>query len=174
MRVFLIGLPGAGKTTLGKELALQLNVPFVDLDTAIETGERQSVTGIFNEKGEAAFRDLERYYLNLQLAAGLDFVMATGGGTPCFHDNLNQMNAAGITVFLDVPAREIIRRMELSQTDSRPLLADVRRDELKDRIEFLRTQRLPFYRQAYVTVAGDAITVADLLKTASQSLRGPG
>lgn len=174
MRVFLIGLPGAGKTTLGKELALQLNVPFVDLDTAIEAGERQSVTGIFNEKGEAAFRDLERYYLNLQLAAGLDFVMATGGGTPCFHDNLNQMNAAGITVFLDVPAREIIRRMELSQTDSRPLLADVRRDELKDRIEFLRTQRLPFYRQAHVTVAGDAITVADLLKTASQSLRGPG
>ena len=169
MRVFLIGLPGAGKTTLGKALAALLGRPFIDLDQVIESGEHISIPEIFQQKGEAHFRELEHAYLIAQINAHPDFVMATGGGAPCFHANLNRMDAAGITIFLDVPAAEIVRRMEQSSATERPLLANVGRAELKDRIEFLRSQRLPFYRQARFTVTGIALQAADLIRTASLS-----
>lgn len=170
MQVFLIGLPGSGKTTVGKALAARLQLAFVDLDHAIETGEQHLITHIFKEKGEAHFRELEARYLTRWISSGTEFVMATGGGTPCFHENLNRMNAAGVTIFLDVPAREIVTRMSQAPGPERPLLAGLGRDGLKDRIEFLRTQRLPFYRQAQFTVSGENITLAELIKTANLPL----
>jgi shikimate kinase len=83
--------------------------------------------------------------------------MATGGGAPCFFENMATMNQSGTTIFLDVPTMEIARRIVLSKGEERPLLKSNGIDGLKDQIEFLRSQRLLFYNQARLTVRGDQI-----------------
>ncbi|MFM8744852.1 MAG: shikimate kinase [Cytophagales bacterium] len=161
MKIFLIGLPGSGKTTLGKQLAERLNIRFVDLDTEIEKSEGESIALIFKRFGEDHFRKAESTQLQKWANLNEDFVMATGGGAPCFFDNMEVMNQSGTTIFLDVPAKEIAKRIS-GQSVNRPLLLNLSFEELKDKIEFLRSQRKPFYRIAKHTCKGDAITLADL------------
>jgi shikimate kinase len=170
--VFLIGLPGAGKTTLGRQLAEQLQCPFFDLDALIEAGETRTVTDIFKDSGEAHFRELEKKYLLQCVAAHPAFVLATGGGTPCFDHNMEIMNRCGLTIFLDVPVAEIARRLQTTEVARRPLLAAAAEGKIEQHLEDLRRQRLPFYRQANYTVSGEAITPDNLLKTASPALPG--
>lgn len=148
MKIFLIGLPGSGKTTTGKLLAEELKLPFVDLDFEIEKSEGQAINQIFETKKENYFRNLESAMLKKFCDSSESFVMSTGGGAPCFHDNMKGMNASGTTIFLDVSAREIAARLEKSNLAERPLFARVSPDQLKDKIEFLRSQRIVFYRQA--------------------------
>ncbi len=152
MKVFLLGLPGSGKSTMGRQLAAGLSLPFVDLDEEIERETGRSVQLIFKESGESFFREEEARVLREWCASATDFVMATGGGTPCFHDNLATINQVGASVFLDVPARIIVERILKTDLSSRPLFAGVRPENLKEAIEFMRTQRMPFYRQAQLTV----------------------
>jgi shikimate kinase len=161
MKIFLIGLPGSGKTTLGKQLAERLNTRFVDLDTEIEKSEGDSIALIFRRFGEDHFRKAESNELQKWVNVNEDFVMATGGGAPCFFDNMATMNQAGTTIFLDVPAKEIAKRIS-GQSANRPLLLNLSFEELKDKIEFLRSQRKPFYRKAKHTCKGATITLADL------------
>ena len=167
MKVFLLGLPGSGKTTLGRKLATALQFPFVDLDKEIEKTEGQLIREIFAAKKENYFRQLESAELKKWCAKAGDFVMATGGGTPCFFDNIDVINKAGKSIFLDVPASEIVRRISLGPVEKRPLLAAGGKDGLKDSIEFLRTNRLPYYRQALLTFSGTVVSIqemADALK----------
>jgi len=152
MKVFLIGLPGSGKTTLGKQLAKNLKVNFIDLDLSIEKLEGKSVQEIFAEKKENYFRELESKTLKDFCSNKDEFVLATGGGAPCFFDNIEAMNASGKTFFIDVPAREIASRLMKTNLTERPLLAKLDPDQLKDKIEFLRSQRISFYKQAQHTV----------------------
>jgi shikimate kinase len=119
-KIFLIGLPGAGKTTMGLNLAHHLSLPFVDLDQEIEKSEKQLIPSIFEEKGEAHFRQLEKLHLERVIREMGAFVMATGGGTPCFFNNLETMKNAGTTIFIKTPLGEIKRRLETDA--SRPLL----------------------------------------------------
>ena len=88
MRIFLIGLPGSGKTTLGKKVATYLQLPFFDLDEVIERSAGKRVPEIFADEGEAAFRKMESDTLQKIIADHSDFVMATGGGAPCFHNGI--------------------------------------------------------------------------------------
>lgn len=163
MKIYLIGLPGCGKSTLGKQLAKRMNVPFIDLDIAIEQREGNPIKDIFKQKGEAYFRKIEADTLK-KVSEGLpEFIMATGGGAPVFFDNMEIMNKFGQTVFLDVPAREIANRILKTNKEERPLLAKLAPDELKDQIEFLRSQRISFYNQAMHKVSSDAILVDDVL-----------
>ena|ERR1051325_1488356 len=167
MKIFLLGLPGSGKTTLGRKLAAQLQLPFVDLDKEIETTEGKPIREIFAEKKEDYFRKLESSELKKWCEKPSDFVMATGGGAPCFFDNLEVINRSGKSIFLDVPASEIVRRMSTGPIEKRPLLAAGGKDGLKDSIEFLRSNRLPYYKQASITFSGPDISVqemADALK----------
>jgi shikimate kinase len=161
MKIFLIGLPGSGKTTLGKQLAERLNINFIDLDTEIEKSEGESIALIFKKFGEDHFRKAESNQLQNWANSNENFVMATGGGAPCFFDNMEVMNQAGTTIFLDVPAKEIAKRIS-GQSVNRPLLLNLSFEELKDKIEFLRSQRKPFYRIAKHTCKGAGITVTDL------------
>ena len=163
MKIYLIGLPGCGKSTLGKQLSKRLDIPFIDLDIALEQREGKPVKDIFKLKGEDYFRKIESDTLRKVSHVLPDVVIATGGGAPVFFDNMKFMNEMGQTVFLDVPAREIANRILKSNKDDRPLLSKLAPGELKDPIEFLRSQRNNFYKKATYTISSSIITVDDVL-----------
>jgi shikimate kinase len=164
MKIFLLGLPGCGKTTLGKELAEALKIPFVDLDAEIEKREEMPVREIFRKRKEEYFRKSESTELERWCQSTREFVMATGGGAPVFFDNIGKINGAGKSVFLDVSAREIANRILLTPLEERPLFANANKESLKDQIEFMRSQRLQFYNKAHLTITGDSISVAEMIE----------
>ena len=164
MKIFLLGLPGSGKTTLGKELSELLRLDFVDLDLEIEKRAAKKIKEIFSDQGEGRFRELESAELKRWCTSQGGFVMATGGGTPCFFDNMEWINRAGTSVFLDVPIEELVTRMQRSSILERPLLASLPQDELKDNLGKKHTERLPFYRKAKVTISGETITAEEIDK----------
>lgn len=154
MKLFLTGLPGSGKTTLGRQIATALDIPFVDLDEEIERREGRLIREIFKEKNENYFRILEANELAAWCENDQEFVMATGGGTPCFFKNMDMINKAGTSIFLDVDPDEIVRRIEKTDVGERPLLAASGIDGLRDKIERMRASRLPFYSRAHHTFPG--------------------
>src|SRR5438045_6679796 len=124
MKVFLLGLPGSGKTTLGKDLAASLEIKFIDLDYEIEKSEGATIREIFQAKKEDYFRKVESALLKKWCESSTDFVMATGGGAPVYFDNMSLINKAGASVFLDVPASEIANRILKTNIADRPLFAN--------------------------------------------------
>ena len=121
--IFLYGMPGSGKTTLGKRLAQKLKLPFYDLDIEIEKREGRSISEIFASDGEAYFRKVEESVVkwSCKLPEG---VVSTGGGAPCFFDNAIIMNIAGMSVFIDVSPGELVQRVYVKEEDdSRPMNA---------------------------------------------------
>lgn len=154
-RIFLVGYMGAGKTTLGKAFARELGLTFVDLDWYIEERFHKTVRQIFSERGEDGFRELEKRMLH---EAG-DFenvVISVGGGTPCFFDNMEYMNQAGETVFLDVDVKVLFRRLKVAK-QQRPLLADKNDEELMTFIVEALQKRLPFYTKAKHVFNGERL-----------------
>jgi shikimate kinase len=164
MKIFLIGLPGSGKTTIAKQLADKIPLPYMDLDQEIEKAERKTISQIFKDKKEDYFRKVESQLLKAWCASDFSFVMATGGGAPCFFDNIKAMNESGITIFLDVATMEITKRIISSKGEERPLLKSNGIDGLKDQIEFLRSQRISFYKQAQKIFSGERISAREILK----------
>ncbi|MDJ1501049.1 shikimate kinase [Cytophagaceae bacterium BD1B2-1] len=149
MNIYLIGMPGSGKTTLGKRLAKTLGFSFTDLDIVLAEQEKMPVTEIFAQKGELYFRQAESECLKktIQLQRS---VIATGGGTPCFFDNMEWMNANGITIFLDVSTEELVKRLTINEdaTQKRPLFANKSVQELRSSLETMQTNRLPHYEKS--------------------------
>lgn len=144
MRVFLVGFMGAGKSTTGRALANRLGTLFWDLDARIEARLRMSVAEVFARLGEAAFRQEE----GRQLAACgrlASLVVATGGGTFCADANRAAMQRLGVSVFLDVPWGEVLRRLP-GKREERPLFS------LPEQAHALYAARLPFYRMADISV----------------------
>lgn len=150
--IYLIGFMGSGKTTAGKHLALKLGYDFLDLDRCIAAYEQKSIATIFNESGEPAFRLLEKNYL-LQTFQKTNTVVSCGGGTPCFFDNMEMMNAHGITIYLQMSAKELYSRLKNAKTE-RPLLAGKTETELLDFIDAKLQERQSFYNQATISVSG--------------------
>lgn len=168
MRIYLIGLTGCGKSTIGKSLALQLKTKFVDLDDYIILKEQMSIAEIFAEKGESYFRTLENKALK-DLSNETDIVVATGGGAPCFHDNMTLMNVSGITIFLDVTIQEICNRLwNTPNRANRPMLQDKNKEQLFDFLENLRAERIKFYNEAKLTMHGNSIIVNQILMILDQ------
>jgi shikimate kinase len=162
MKTFLLGLPGSGKTTLGRELARVLKVPFLDLDEEIQKEAGLSVKEIFAKDGEEHFRRTESLILKKWCANSDSFVMATGGGAPCFFDNMERIKKAGISFFLDVPVDEIVKRMDGEGISHRPLLSGS--ETVSEVLRRLRNQRLSFYGQATYTYSGKNIALQILEK----------
>ena len=150
MKIYLIGMPGSGKTTLGRKLAKELLTEFLDLDKEIEKSEGRSVQEIFAEQGEDYFRQIESRVLRDWSASGESFIMATGGGTPCFYNGIEIINQTGMSIFLDTPVAVLISRLE-KKTD-RPLLQSTDKKDKEEKLQTLRKNRLQFYRQANVIV----------------------
>jgi shikimate kinase len=160
MKIFLIGMPGSGKSTVGQQLAYKLNLPLIDLDAEIEKTEGRLVKEIFATDGEDYFRTVESQVL--QNIAGLPqpCVIATGGGAPCFHNGIGIINKAGTSIFLDVSIDELVARVRSDR--NRPLLLAGDLNELRMKLTVLRAKRLKFYEQANVIVNGSE--VEDVLK----------
>lgn len=148
MRIFLIGFMGSGKSYVGRRLAALLSMPFLDLDEEVERGAEARVRDIFEQKGEAWFRQRERQALH-QMLSYPSAVIACGGGTPCFFDNLEWMKANGLTAYLKVPAGILADRLQHQQAQ-RPLLKGMDASALFAFIEKKLAERGPFYDRASI------------------------
>lgn len=151
--IFLIGYMGCGKSTLGRNVSRITGIPFIDLDNFIETRFHASVKDIFAKKGEDGFRDIERRMLR-EVGSYEDVIVACGGGTPCFFDNMDFMNEAGTTVFLDTSLSKLHSRL-LRGRHKRPLIAEKNEDELKEFIITALEKRCPYYSKAKHVFKGD-------------------
>ncbi|MGK7390952.1 MAG: shikimate kinase [Candidatus Cyclobacteriaceae bacterium M2_1C_046] len=149
MNFFLIGLPGSGKTTLGKRVAEKHGLNFIDLDEEISASESKSIPQIFSGYGENYFRKKETELLINLISKKSDFIMATGGGTPCFFANLKLMKEAGVVLFLNTPLDVIAQRIA-SEKDKRPLMKEA--SNMLDKLIELFSSRNEFYQQAQYTV----------------------
>lgn len=163
-RVFLWGMPGVGKSTLGKRLATRIGFDFLDLDKLIEQQSGKSIASIFAEESEAEFRKKEETAL-IQCLDKSNVVIACGGGTPAFFSNAEKMLQAGIVIYLNASSAFIHSRLAQSPQD-RPLVADEK--DLKDYVEKTYAARIPFYKQAHIDFqipSGDLNALAERLIT---------
>lgn len=147
-RIFLIGYMGAGKTTVGKDLSKRLGLSFIDLDCYIEGRYLKTVGQLFAERGEEAFREIERKMLR-EVAMFEDVLVSTGGGAPCFFDNMEFMNACGTTVYLQVSVNELTKRLEVGK-HTRPVLKGRSGESLKLFISENLEKRNPYYTKASI------------------------
>ncbi|WP_459188378.1 shikimate kinase [Parabacteroides sp. APC149_11_2_Y6] len=167
-RVFLIGYMGAGKTTVGKVLSERLGLSFIDLDHYIEGRYHKTVGQLFAERGEDEFRDIERRMLR-EVAMFEDILVSTGGGTPCFFDNMDFMNESGKTVYLKVSVDELAKRLEICKT-TRPVLKGRSGDELKQFIDDSLQKREPFYTKASLVFDAENMMTERDVYTITESL----
>lgn len=154
---------GSGKTTSGKRLAAALNDPFFDLDHQIADRTGMSIPAYFAANGEEAFRQLERDHLQT-FDYPADCVISTGGGTPCYFNNMEWMNQHGLTVFIDMPPLALAKRLEQGK-QKRPLLKDLDENAMVQFIADKLHERLPFYNKAKLIVNGINLST-ELLRTA--------
>ncbi|MBK9510664.1 MAG: shikimate kinase [Cytophagaceae bacterium] len=151
--IFMLGMPSSGKSTLGRQLAKELNYDFIDLDKKIEVSEGKKITEIFNLNGEEYFRKIETDQLK-KIEPDSKLVIATGGGTPCFHDNMEIIKSNGISVFLDVKPFKLEERMRNSKKNNRPLFS-LESDSLADTLLKTYEDRIDFYKKADIVIEGD-------------------
>jgi len=145
-RIYLIGYMGSGKTTIGKSLAKKLNFRFIDMDYFIENRQHKTINEIFSEKGEETFRLLENKVLK-EISAFENVVISTGGGAPCFYDNIEIMNQTGLVIYLKVSPEEIAKRLSFNK-NNRPLLKDKTPHEMLAFISENLEKRKSYYNQA--------------------------
>lgn len=159
-RIFLIGYMGSGKTTLGKRLAARLGYAFIDLDYAFEEQQGISIAQYFTQHGEYAFRQGESALLK-QIVYPPKSIISTGGGLPCFFDNMAWMNANGQTVYIKLNAKVLAARLENGK-EERPLLREKNGDELVAFIDEKLNEREPYYSKAHLMVSDMNLSVEKL------------
>jgi shikimate kinase len=167
MKIFLIGLMGSGKSYWTKQLAKKYKTGGYDLDYLIEVKEEKAIAELFTEDGEAYFRKVESTVLKW-FEEKKTYVLATGGGAPCFFDNMAWMNKQGITIWLDEPLPVIAERLAPEKAH-RPLIAKLSASELLSFLEKQRVERLPFYSAAHIHLQDETIT-SDSFKKALAKL----
>ncbi|HKL31002.1 MAG TPA: shikimate kinase [Tangfeifania sp.] len=165
MRIYLIGYMGCGKTTLGKKLSKHLGLQFIDMDHYIEKRNCKTVPQLFEEFGEEGFRQRERKALE-ELSEFTDIVIATGGGAPCFFDNIDLMNNTGKTIYLNIHPKILAGRLLKSKTE-RPLIKGKSREELVDFIDKTLRKRNEFYKQANHEITRPDVDLDEVAKMIS-------
>ena len=155
MRIFLIGFMGCGKTTLGKKLAKHLNYNFIDLDSYIEKTTNKTITEIFENKGEKTFRIVEKESL-MEVCKKDNLVIATGGGTPCFFDNMQKILDSGKAIYLKMEIEDLLERLE-TEKSQRPLIENKSAKELDNFIRNKLSEREYFYKISNYILQGKSI-----------------
>lgn len=148
MRIFLIGFMGSGKSYTGRRLAQKTRLPFIDLDEWIEKKEGKSIRAIFEQEGEVYFRLLEKESLR-EMEQYPHVVVSCGGGTPCFHGNMEWMNSQGVTIYLRAPESLLARRLA-GQQAQRPLLKGQGQDSLELFIRSRLEERERYYMESSI------------------------
>jgi shikimate kinase len=170
MRIYLIGITGCGKSTLGRQLAKRLGYTLIDLDDYIIKEQGLSIEKIFELKGEDHFRRLEQKAL--QEIKEENVVISTGGGAPCFFDNMDLMNTLGKTIWLNPDADVVTERLYNSPNSAnRPLLKGKTREETLEFIKMKIKERQKFYAKAEVIITHNNINVDMIIKVLDQDLK---
>jgi len=167
MKIYLIGYMGSGKSTLGKSLAETLGISWLDLDSEIENRFKISISDFFSKYGETAFRDVEHKVLT-EIALIPDIVVSTGGGVPCFYNNMEIMNRTGLTIYLCASPELILSRIG-PLAWKRPLFQQMKGEE--DTLEKIREHlcsREVFYKKAKITIDATQPDIEELKKQVQQ------
>ena len=161
-RIFLIGMMGAGKSHWLKQLAKWNKSTGYDLDTIIEMNEEKTIAEIFSEEGEVYFRKAEAKVLRW-FKEKKKYVVATGGGTACFQENIDFMKKEGVVIWLDEPVETLVKRLS-GEKAHRPLIADLSEQEIAAFLEQKLVERHPFYKQAHYRLSAEQINESGLKK----------
>ncbi len=161
-KIIFIGYMGSGKSTLGEKLASELKIPFIDSDKVIEEIANMTIAAIFKEKGEETFRKMESMFIQ-RLANIPAFVLSTGGGMPCFNNNMLLLNELGVTVYLKNTSEVLADRL-LKGKNTRPLIEGKSKQELIKFIDKNLFTREKFYSLAKVTVENNTQEIIPILK----------
>lgn len=165
MRIFLIGFMGSGKTHWGKQVAQRLQLPFYDLDEEVVKETGKSIPAVFAEFGEEYFRMTEKQVLENLVEGQESMILSTGGGTPCFFNNIEYMKKYGIVVWLNTQVEVLLQRL-LKEKMQRPLLKDIKDGELRSYIVRKLNERRMYYEQADVIIdREDAFSMNDFIQT---------
>lgn len=163
MKVFLTGFMGSGKSYWGRLLSQQLRLPFFDLDEQIEENEGKPITEIFAEKGEEHFRLLEKDTLHIISESHDSFIMACGGGTPCYFNNISYMKDQGVTVWINTPLNTLFKRL-VNEKDRRPLLRSLTDEQLRAFISKKFSDRRMYYEQADIHIDDEPLQPEKLIE----------
>lgn len=161
MRIYLIGLKNSGKTTTGKKLANKLKLKFLDLDELIQQRDGRHVTEIFSQDGEATFREKEQNALHITSELK-DTVIATGGGAPRFFDNMEFMNANGVTIYLRLDEGTLVGRLKSAAKD-RPVVKGKNPEEIRQYVKDILENHEHLYLQAKYVVDAKRLAPDDLV-----------
>ena len=165
MKVVLLGYMGSGKSTISNIIASKLNVEALDLDDYISEKEGDSINGIFKNKGEIYFRLKENKYLNELLSSDKSFILALGGGTPCYANNMELIKKYTNSIYLRGNVNTLFNRLQ-KETTNRPLIADLNDEKLIEFIAKHLFERAPFYEQANHIITIDNKTVDQIVDEA--------
>ena len=168
--IFLIGYMGAGKTAIGKSLSKKINYEFYDLDNYIEIKEGKKISEIFNQENEVYFRKIENKYLDYLSSTNGKKIISTGGGTPCFENNLSiiQNSPNSLSIYLKADINTLVKRLNKS-VSKRPLISHLKdEDDLRDFITKHLFERSFYYEKSDVKIITDDIETEDIIKLISE------
>ena len=160
MIIYLIGMPGSGKSYISKELSHTLGCSLVDMDAYIEKEQGKSITSIFEDKGEDYFRKQERKFL-LNYAVD-NTVISTGGGTPCYFENINTMKEKGKVIYINTPISIITQRIYAEE--HRPMFDGYSKESIMYKLKELYDKRKIYYKRAHITFHTAFEHINDLLE----------
>lgn len=163
MKIFLIGFMGSGKTHWGRLLSEKLGIRFFDLDEQVTEHAGKTIPEIFAAEGEEQFRLLEKDVLHIITESHDNFVMACGGGSPCYFNNIEYMNTAGTTVWINTPQDTLHKRLVVEK-DKRPLIKDLTDEQLRNFIQKKFSDRRIYYEQADIAIDEEPVQLEKLIE----------
>lgn len=163
MKIYLIGFMGAGKTHWGRLLSQKLSIPFFDLDEQVTEHAGKTITEIFATEGEEQFRIQEKEALHIITESHNSLVMACGGGTPCYFNNIDYMKQSGAVIWINTPVEILFQRL-VKEKEKRPLIRNLSDEQLKNFIVKKFADRKIYYEQANVKVEEEPVQLEKLIE----------